>query len=69
MQYVASQYVSREKALDYLFQETAEEQLEAFQGIQNKTPRRPAILTRVSQWFRGLKKQQAAHYDEYYTLN
>lgn len=45
--------MSADRALDYLFQESPEEQVESLRQLQNGSEQRGRLLQRISQWFRA----------------
>lgn len=50
---IAPRHVLQERTLDYLFQESVEEQFEALQTIQDKPGKRFKFGALFSQWFKN----------------
>lgn len=53
MQNLYAQQASYDKALDYLFQVSVEEQFESLRRMQNRSEERTSFMQRMSQWIRG----------------
>jgi hypothetical protein len=52
---LAKKPLSREQALDYLFQDSIEDQFEALRLIKSKPEKRQGFMATVSQWFKAGK--------------
>jgi hypothetical protein len=64
MSNIVTHYVSRDKTLDYLFQESVEEQFESLRESQERPAKKNMLASLFAQWFRGGNGQQDP-YDDY----
>lgn len=60
-------HISRDQTLDYLFQETVEEQYEAFQLLQDQIsqPKQVSLVQRLTQLFQR-DKNEPDPYEDYF---